>query len=213
MRKAVAGASAAVSATVFLGAVAVLQVARVDDGPVGAGSPVGPTSTPTSTAPAEPCGPPLPTRTVDPRNSTKRPEPALFPGAVEIIVRLERTVPEVLASHVPGARLRSMAWMAPAEARLTSVYCLVGTERFVRLAVMRERGTDPGVRMAGPGRLLRSTTRSDGSQVRVYRVDAGYDEGQLLVAHHRTDGVVVQVSRDLPEEQLVALATDPRLTF
>jgi hypothetical protein len=203
-------------------------------------TPPTPTGTENSPKPTEPTEPkptkPSPTRpsAPEPTKPTEPakpcvPEPAMFTGWKEVAEHLSTVSPQVLGDHLPGVDLTDVGWNAVGDDRcVASGYQIDGDGyKVVAMIVCHRNKAGLDLRDATDGDygpMVSDTVREDGSHVRVYHFGDSSEIGAVAVAHHRTDGVIVHVStafkavhgQDGPavsEEQLTAIATDPRLTF
>jgi hypothetical protein len=152
-----------------------------------------------------------------------------FTGWEHAVERFEMTVPSVLAEKVPGTRFDSV-WVQPyADRRCVAGAYWVNADGFsaVSVSICHEQKTGLGQAPAADGdwgKAVSDTANSDGSHLQVYKSGDGTEVGGLAVAHIRPDGVVVQVDTGykaahgqhgpvLSQEQMTAIATDPRLAF
>jgi hypothetical protein len=215
-------ASAAATVGIALAAVGVFAAsgggARLD-----AGSPPG--SVPPAT---ESPTPPSAKENVDPTTA-----PPSFPGSEAAVAHLGQMIPMVLAEKVPGLKFTkpdSGELMVDSTRRAVGgAYQATGTKhRYVSVFISHHTDTlnlagDPAAG-GGWGPLTSDTTRTDGSQLRIYTFGDGGSAAGLLVVHLRTDGVIVMADTTakpepgrsglaVSQQVLTAIATDARLTF
>jgi hypothetical protein len=152
-----------------------------------------------------------------------------FTGWEQAVQQFERVVPPVLADKVPGTRFDSVGVKPYDDRRCVAGAYWVNGDGYsaVSVSICHEQKIGLGKAPAAGGDwgpVVSDTANPDGSHLQLYKFSDGAGAKGVAVAHVRPDGVVVQVDTGyksahgktgpvLSQEQLTAIAADPRLTF